>query len=400
MNCKNIIIDYILLIYIIAFSGFMSFFFMKQVIFYISPIIIYIFYKRKIRYPKIFYLILLICFVLFIVQYLVHKGGPTVPITQTYRLFIISLITLIILPNFKILYSRIIFIICVLSLILWSLCQISNEFQNLLILISETLPELRSEEFLNMTTNPSKSLYIYTINTVGSIRNSGPFWEPGIFTVFITLALLVNLLNGERLSSLNNIILLLTNVTTFSTTGYIATMILIIVYIFIVNKNNIIRICSIIILPVLLINFLNLDFMQNKILNEMNTMDKAYSRFGAIIYHLEKLKLSPLIGYGANDWPITSMDYLMIDETVSPNGISIIPVIWGIPIGILFIYFIYKSTYGLIQNKNTLIHFIAFIIILTLVFSQDITNREFFFMLAFIGALYCSKEYTKYSLKQ
>lgn len=395
MNCKNIIIDYFFLLYIIAFSGFMSFFFMKQVIFYISPIVIYIFYKRKIHYPKIFYLILLTCFILFIVQYLVHKGAPTIPITQTYRLFIISLMTLIVLPNFKIIYTKIIIIICIISLVIWTLCQVSGNFQNLLILISGYLPELRSEEFINATTNPSKSLYIYTINTAGSIRNSGPFWEPGIFTFFITFALLINLLNGERLSSLNNIILLLTNVTTFSTTGYIATMILIIGYIFIVSRNNTIKFLSIIILPFLLINFLNLDFMQTKILNEMDSVDKAYSRFGAIIYHLEKLKLSPLIGYGANDWPITPMDYYIQDESVSPNGISIIPVVWGIPLGFIFLFLVFKSTYGIIQSKRTLIHIFAFIIILTLVFSQDITNREFFFMLAFIGAIYCSKESIK-----
>ena len=48
------------------------------------------------------------------------------------------------------------------------------------------------------------------------------------------------------------------------------------------------------------------------------------------------IKLSPIVGYGANDWAVTTMDNYIDNDSVSPNGLSIVPVFWGIPMAILF----------------------------------------------------------------
>ena len=248
-RAKNYTIEYFLLLFVIAITGFMSFFFMKQLIFYILPIVIYIVYKRHIKYPKSYKIILLIYFGLFLIQVLVHHGPISLAFTQILRFYCLSLITLIVMPSFKYTFPRLMYMIALVSLVLWTLCQVSDGFEQILIRISDFCPELRPADFLERNTNPSKSIYIYTINTENSIRNSGPFWEPGMFTVFITLAMLHNLYSGEKLSSFHNIILLLTNITTFSTTGYIASALLIIGYVFLTQKNKLLKIIVLIFLP-------------------------------------------------------------------------------------------------------------------------------------------------------
>ena len=390
-RAKNYTIEYFLLLFVIAITGFMSFFFMKQLIFYILPIVIYIVYKRHIKYPKSYKIILLIYFGLFLIQVLVHHGPISLAFTQILRFYCLSLITLIVMPSFKYTFPRLMYMIALVSLVLWTLCQVSDGFEQILIRISDFCPELRPADFLERNTNPSKSIYIYTINTENSIRNSGPFWEPGMFTVFITLAMLHNLYSGEKLSSFHNIILLLTNITTFSTTGYVASALLIIGYVFLTQKNKLLKIIVLIFLPFLVVQFLQLDFMQDKIRNDILSADQSYSRFGAILYHWEKIKLSPIVGYGANDWAVTTMDNYIDNDSVSPNGLSIVPVFWGIPMAILFFILLFKSTYALLSTKSVFIHILSFIIILILVFSQDITNREFFYMLTFMGISYFRK---------
>lgn len=396
VKIRNKKFQYFLLIYIIAITGFMSFFGFAKAIYLLTPIVFYKSWKAHKYIPGNIYCVIVLIFVVYFVQCLYHQGTWTVIITQSIRMFTISLCAIWLIKDFKILFPKLIYYISLLSLILWTVCMLLPGFQNILISIAHYLPELRTEEFLQNSSNPSESIYIYTISTVGSIRNSGPFWEPGMFTVFITLALTINLFNGLPLFNIQNVVLLLTNITTFSTTGYIALLILLLFYTIANKRITIGKLLLLTVIPLLTWQVMSLDFMQEKIMDEIGKTDVSYSRFGALFYHWEKIKLAPFIGYGANDWPVTPMDIMMSTGYVSPNGISIIAVIWGIPLAIVYFVLLYRGMSTVLYSRMKIVEIASFAVVLILIFSQDATSRDFFYLLFFFGVVSLNqKEYAK-----
>lgn len=400
VKIRNEKFQFFLLIYIVAITGFMSFFGLGKAIYLLTPIVLYKTWKEHKYVPSDVFRVVILMFVLFFIQNLYHQGTWTVAVTQSIRMLTLALCAVWVIKDFRILFPLLIYYISVWSLIFWIGCMISSGFQNTLISIAHYLPELRTEEFLQYSSNPSESIYVYTINTANSIRNSGPFWEPGMFTVFITMALAINLFNGLSLFNMRNIILLLANISTFSTTGYVATLILLAFYVFIGKKVAIWKLLFLLCIPLVIWQVMSLDFMQEKIMDQMAQTDVSYSRFGALFYHLEKIKLAPLIGYGVNEWPTTTMDIMMSSGHVSPNGISIIAVIWGIPLALGYFYLLYKSLAIIFYERKMIVKIAVFIVVLTLLFSQDVTNRDFFYLLIFLGIISLSqKEYAKCIVK-
>jgi hypothetical protein len=152
--------------------------------------------------------------------------------------FYISYITI---SHFKayffILYHNFIYIFCVISLCFWVTNQIlPNELNSIMQMLSSM-----DTERLNIESN----ILIYTINSkeisdltntsflgFSVTRNSGFAWEPGAFSVFINLAIFVNLIVYKfRLKrNLKLMVLCFTLITTFSTTGYGIFILLILFY--------------------------------------------------------------------------------------------------------------------------------------------------------------------------
>lgn len=380
-----------LILFLMAISGFMSFFFMRQLIFVLFPFLLYWFLSRRVSYPSRFRCLLLLFVILLLLQTFFHEGVYSVVLTQALRLFTISLIAMFIGLRFKGLYLKLVYWICLLSLILWTGCMIVPGFESFLLRLAEFLPEFRSTEFLETTTNPSKSLYFYTVSTVGSIRNSGPFFEPGMYAVFVILALVMSLFGDNRLLSRYNVVFILTIITTFSTSGYLALFFLLLVYVYIRRGHLFFKLLLLLCLPVLLLQFLRISFISDKIAEEIEYRDLSYSRIGAMYYHWEKIRQSPLVGFGMNPWPVTPMDAYVPEGAVSPNGLTIIAVIWGIPFTILYFLLLYCAVSCLVDARSTMVRVVAFVAVLLVLFSQDVTNREIFYMLIFWGGLYYGK---------
>ena len=216
-----------------------------------------------------------------------------------------------------------------------------------------------------------------------------------MFTVFITLALAMRMFNNKRLLTLPTMILFITNLTTFSTTGYVAMIILFGGYVFCGKLRKWHKILTIIVMAILLPQLLSLDFMQDKIEEEI--ADAAYdpsSRVGAMFYHWEKIRLAPFLGYGINKLPLTDLDvYPEVSETIAPNGISYTAILFGVPGAILYFVFIFLSFRILICKSSKLQQLVMMTVILALVFSQDVTGRLFFFMLFFMGVESLNNKY-------
>lgn len=68
------------------------------------------------------------------------------------------------------------------------------------------------------------------------VRNWGPFREPGVFQAFIMVALYYGMLIEKKAKLMHNLVLIVALLTTFSTTGYIALIFLLLASL--VSKNN------------------------------------------------------------------------------------------------------------------------------------------------------------------
>lgn len=105
-----------------------------------------------------------------------------------------------------------------------------------------------------------------------TLRNCGPFWEPGAYQGFLNLAIVINLLYNKRDKQwkYKNIVFIITIITTFSTGGYI-TLFFVLIYIIYANKitpSYIKVLYSLIILFTACYLYFSIDFLGDKIAND------------------------------------------------------------------------------------------------------------------------------------
>ena len=126
--------------------------------------------------------------------------------------------------EFKRIYINVILIVAIISLLLFTL---HNEIS--FIAYKFPLIEGASASYRNM--------YIYLYPLFSPHRNTGIFWEPGAYQVFLNLALIFVLFSPEiKNKVIVSIILITTILTTSSTAGYLILLLIFIAYVF--NKKS------------------------------------------------------------------------------------------------------------------------------------------------------------------
>lgn len=213
-----------------------------------------------------------------------------------------------------IIYEDIILRLCKISFVLWS--------------ISIFLPGLDALwQIFPETTRGNNVLYVYhwidpSKFASAAYRNAGCSWEPGRFAIMIIIALTINLLrNGLKVR--NNKAFwwfIITIISTFSTTGYSISLILISIFWI---KLNIKSLFAYLFIAVpLIIYIFSLDFMTEKIVENTEIEEAMYQmeesfhwyetqggtdkkvtlgRFQSIYYDATvNIVAEPLLGYGLN----------------------------------------------------------------------------------------------------
>ncbi len=377
--------DYFLLIAIIALTG-SEFFYRDKTIIYLIlfPVSLILFYYKvkKIPYKFLFFIGLL--FVILFAQSFIYNMSFFIPINTVLRFFIYFMIASIIGLRFNKVYVNIIYFICSYSIVLFFLTLFSADFYNFLLQITQNITSLNIDvESLSYidSSNPSQNLVFYVIPLRSIFRNNGPFWEPGMFAVFINIALVINLISNKTLFEKKNIIFILASITTLSTTSYLTTFI-ILFYHFILKTNKKYSIIFILIIPFIVIPIYNTDIIKGKFEYNTEVIDESSSRFGAALVHFIEIRKSPLIGLGANS--NKAQEESLGEINVSPNGLTNIIRYYGIPFSFLLYILLYKSSAILLKSvdftkKTDALLF--FFVMLVVAFSQDVTTRHFYYML-------------------
>lgn len=143
-------------------------------------------------------------------------------------------------------------------------------------------------------------------------RNSSIFWEPGAFAVYICLALYIELFEKKNPSLIKVIVFIISVFTTFSTTGYIGVILLMIIYVG-YNKNRInikTYYVSLILMSCFVITFITLAINENSFLY-LNVFQKIFNNESTSITRYSSLINGIQIGI---DYPFLG---------VSPNKMSL-----------------------------------------------------------------------------
>jgi uncharacterized membrane protein len=284
-------------------------------------------------------------------------------------------------------YINIIIFFSIVSLIFWALSNLYPNFYE----FTSTIPVKYGTDLLP---DNNKMFIIYTYESVsvyGIIRNPGPTWEPGGWAVFLTLALILNMMRGKKLFTIANILIIANIITTFSTTGYLGLAIIFLHFLmFSKTTNAIIKILSV---PIFLYWFFifynSSEFMSQKIQTSIedaknrNITETRSGRFFTLRKAAVTFARYPVSGRGL----IAATYAEEGEEEGSGYGIIDLGSRFGIPALILYLIILFRSIKLLnrisgVQNK--LFAITAFIVLLLHLLSQTVYITPILLMIFFI----------------
>lgn len=190
-------------------------------------------------------------------------------------------------------------------------------------------------------------------------RNCGMFWEPGAFAGYLILALFFLVRGGQNKAVLSKqgLVLIAALLSTQSTTGYLAFMVLIVFYVYnadlIKGKKS-----KMLVLPAFIVVLVGgayvamneVSFLGKKI-NEQIASASAHNdtsrinRFGNFMYDMEAIADKPLLGWSATPETRLSIDPEVADLIAGQgNGLTGFAIRFGLVGLFIFIGFFAYST--------------------------------------------------------
>lgn len=283
-------------------------------------------------------------------------------------------------------FTNIIVFIATYSMVIYLLSLIPSVNNYLYNTLTPQFPSLNVQDAVFEGGGRNIVIYNFYSNSISDIigfkRNCGPFWEPGMFAVFINMALLCNLviLNGNWRK---NIILILALISTFSAGGYLSLLFILAGY-FLLKKKSLTSIISLIVLVFVVSYVMDMEFIGIKLFNQMdnNQIGDDSSRFGAYYTQLKMIADHLIIGGGEISAYATSSKTLA-------SGLLMPLVDYGIFVGTL-IYICYYIAFNNISKRSSKIAYsgiFMFSALLLMSFSQTILGSPIFITFLFNGLI-------------
>jgi hypothetical protein len=307
------------------------------------------------------------------------------------RFFSFYFVILIIGSDFLLLYTRLIRLFAVISLFFYSLFffpDITNIFINFAdFYVKPLFPIPSNESWLPtfIVFNP------YGFDLVPIHRNSGPFYEPGIFSIYLNVAILFNIALDGKLLFRRNAIFIIALITTFSTAGYITFFFLFTTSFYFLSRKVIVK--NVLIVPVILlfvVVYQGAEFLAPKVQQQYLIADVKTTRFGSALRDIEKIQDAPILGYGRRIealYGATEWDHQLMHRN---NGLTNLFTRWGLILGFFFLWNYYKAFRNIATSYNLNRNFIwiALVSIMLSAFSQTIFRFSFFMGLMLLQYVY------------
>jgi hypothetical protein len=316
--------------------------------------------------------------------------------------------------DFPRIYINVLYGICIISLCFYVPEQLFHAVGRDFASLFMPLANLVRDFFLLDTGNRSTYSITNTINIFiynfenpyiphNVYRNAGPFWEPGAFAGYISLALIFLGLEREkydrRFYISRFLVLTITLLTTGSTMGYLVMPIVLSIHYRRVTKSvggSLGRIAVVMLmLPLfmaLLINVWNLEFIGRKIIHQYEGAIAQrdylweYTRFGSMVVHWKYIKRRPIFGWGIH--PKTKFALDPRDERRTKgagNGFSGFIHRFGILGMITFALFAWRGFYEL--SRESLLRSVAAILAILM----SLIGEEFLLFALYPGLMFITK---------
>lgn len=396
MNLDKII-NYILVFILVAVSGFQYFYAYQEWLilgFAFTLLITYI--RREDVYLdfKFFYILGLFLF-WEILQFTLLGGFSVISIIGTFTRFLLAyLVIIMVSKDFLSYYFNLITVFSAISLFFYALIQIPAVLDFMMVVSKTVFASPFKEGIEEYEHNTNIIIFNYHGYMYSPMRNSGPFWEPGAFSVFICISLTFGLIIGKSLLSVDSVIQIIALITAYSTSGYLVFFIIVLASLIYKSRglgSGVKLLLKGILLPVAFITAIVIiqsqEFLLPKIQNDILLADETTtSRFGSALADYYKIIENPILGYGRrieNEYGNGSFD---LDIMHRNSGATRIIVQWGILA--FFYYFLvirsFKHVLRIYNPEKAWHVFLPFIVLFLSGFSQSIYQYPFFMGLMFL----------------
>lgn len=399
-NKGKVFLDYLLVYLLVAMTG-IDFFYRTKMAFFIPLLFFtaFIFFYRGLKLHKFIAYFVLIFIVVQILQMLKFYYLPLSTYIGLHIRILYAYFTICIVgERFFKYYINIIVYSTLISLFFYIPSYIPG-FEAFLI---HKVAPLFENPLVNYDTHYTiaPSIIIYTMNTEGEgmealLRNSGPFWEPGAFAGFLVIALIFNTIMEKSLYSKNNKILLLGLLTTFSSTGIIVIMFIIISYIMTNTSFSVKAILIPFMIAGAIYAFFSLDFLGDKITGKMNIEEATYNnRFVSAYLDFKDTLENPLLGLGRS---AKTRFKGVTDElaTHRNNGVTAFLVYYGFIIFAFYFSLIYYTFFRMCKKYKYSVKFALYglIMVFLIGFSEGFFTRPLFWGLTMMHLLITAPKY-------
>ena len=287
---------------------------------------------------------------------------------------------------------------------LYYICKIFTYYALIGYLVFILFPQL-----FNINIGLNKSLYylFYVSNSsfLGFQRNTGIFWEPGVYQIIANYFLFYSI--KLRLRGIRLLLPIIAVITSFSTMGIIILMLNILFYFYVNFKRSSGSVLNLFIIFIILFAFSSI-FIQNTTDKFSDSNTSGLIRQRDIMIGITMIKEKPLFGHGlvsseyfSNNSSVFKIEQALFDnyfinqfDNIAggyTNGLLGFVMAFGIPISLLFLYYFFNNR--LIQNDG--IERIVFFLILFLSMLSSPISLTSFFLLFPLSHLIIKKQKVK-----
>ena len=399
------IINYILVLILVATSGFQYFYAYQEwiAIGLIFTLAIVLVRRREVFLDYHFFLLISIFSIWEIIQFGFFGGFSFVSVAGTLSRFLLAYLIIVMLAkDFLPYFVKIITIFSLISLFFYALIHIPVVLDFMMDLSKTVFASPFKEGIEEYEHNSNIIIFNYHGYLYSPMRNSGPFWEPGAFSVFICLSLTFGLIIGRSLWSIESIVQIAALVTTYSTSGYVVFFVIVFSSLFYKTRelgSGIQLLLKGIVIPLVLLGVIvfvqTQEFLLPKIENDLLLADETTSsRFGSALADIYQIQENPILGYGRSINAEFGSGFFDMETMHRNSGVTRIVVQWGI-LSLLYYFLVIKSFRHVIKiyaPSRPITAALPFFVLFLSGFSQSIFQYPLFIGLMFLQFLPNEKE--------
>jgi hypothetical protein len=238
----------------------------------------------------------------------------------------------------------------------------------------------------------TRTIFIYQFSPINLItRNIGPFWEPGVFGIFINISLFFRLFILRE--KLNRVLLeIISVITTFSTTNYLILFVLLTFCYSFYSEHKIKLLYLFAIIALFVFVFLKSDFLNEKVMTQLGeaqftVRNTEEGRFVSIIRDYDDIKKSWMTGTGFYS---KNRFYYSPLRTSSNCGFTDIVVKLGLIGSILYFILLFRGTSRIVRYSTErsvfLLNSVLFLSIFLASIGEMVYSMSLFSGIAILGS--------------